>query len=229
MRTLVAGAAVAGVLAACSDADPCAGATTCVRLDVSSAFIETIDQLELDVVYEGLHATTTTGTAGDPVGLPLALSLTLDLPSSPLIHIDLVAAGRLDGRVLAADVASTTVQQGTHAAIDIFLEPIEPCTETALYCGNINGPLGEGQTLYRCTGGIPIFYARCSSGCFPHSGVGGECVGLGRCRDGGTYCGGHALDGDPNVLYVCQSFDGITPRLCPHGCLVHGDGDDACQ
>jgi hypothetical protein len=84
-------------------------------------------------------------------------------------------------------------------------------------------------TLYRCSRGVPTFSARCSDGCSPHYSEGGECVGLGLCRDGGTYCGGHVLDGDPNTLYVCRSLDPTDPTLCPRGCQVRGDGDDACK
>jgi hypothetical protein len=230
-RALLAGAAVAGFLAACSNInmDPCAGAATCVSLDVDSLFVESIDQLELDVVYADLHATTTIGMAGTPVSLPLAIPLTLDLPKSPLIQIELVAAAKLRGALLGAGAASTTVQQGYHGALRIFVEPVDPCTEGAVYCGGTIGILRDGQTLYRCTGGVPIFYARCSSGCSPHFEAQGECFGGGLCRDGGAYCGGHVLDGDPSTLYVCMRFEGTTPTQCPNGCLVRGDGDDACK
>ncbi len=228
-RVLVAGAAVVGLLGACGDADPCAGAATCVELDLESADLKTIDQLELDVVYAGLHATTTTGTTGNSVDLPLAIPLTLDVPGSPLIQVNLIAAGKLGGSVLGLGAGSTSVQQGFHTSMFILLEPASPCTEGALSCGDTIGILGAGSTLYQCTDGVPIFYAPCSFSCSSISHPQAVCLGLGPCQDGGTYCGGHALDGDPRSLYVCQNREGTMPRQCPNGCLVLGDGHDACK
>ena len=238
LRARIAGVAGAGLLAACTQvdlpadpaADPCADVATCVRLDVDSRVILTIDQLELDVVYAGHHATTTTGTVGKTVDLPFSLALTLDLPDPPLIQVDLIAAGKLGGSVLGAAAASTTVQQGHHATGNVFLEPTDPCVEGALYCGGTSsGVDGDLKTLYRCTGGVPIFYAQCSSGCTHLFEPNAVCFGGGLCRDGGTYCGGDLLDGEPNTLYVCSLFAGTNPMPCPAGCVVRGDGNDACR
>jgi len=223
-------AVAAGVVAACSStADPCAGMATCVRLDVDSLGIPEVDQLELDVVYADLHATTTTGTPGQRVSLPFSIPLTIDLPSPLQIPIELVVAGKLGGIVVGADTGSTTVIQGNHAAIAMFLEPVQGCTEGGVYCGGTFDLLRDGETLYRCTGGIPTFYARCSHFCSPHFADDAVCVGAGLCRDGGTYCGGNLLDGDPGTLYVCMGFQGTTPRPCPAGCVIHGDGADTCK
>lgn len=198
-------------------------------LGVDSLVIQTIDQLELDVVYAGHHATITTGTVGKTIDLPSSLPLTLELPGPPLIQVDLIAAGKLGGSVLGLAADSITVQQGHQASARFFLEP-DPCVEGALYCGGTGiGVLADGKTLYRCTGGVPIFYVQCSSGCFPHFEPNAVCTGDGLCRDGGTYCGGHLLDGEPNTLYVCHSFRGTSPMPCPAGCIVRGDGDDACR
>lgn len=226
-----AGATVAACLAACSSTpDPCAGATTCVQVDVISSVIETIDQLELDVVYGGVHATITTGAVGDPRDLPLSTAIILDLPGSSLISIDVVAAGKLGGLVLGGNAVSTTVQPGHQAEAIIYLLPVTPCIEGALYCGGTSSIFADTRTLYRCTGNVPIFYARCSSGCIDSStSDNAECFGSGLCRDGGTYCGGHVVDGDPNTLYVCMNLDATTPTHCPNGCLVRGDGLDACR
>jgi hypothetical protein len=234
-RALIAGMAGAGVLACNHDyasflgADPCAAAGTCVRLEVDSSVIHTIDQLELDVVYAGHHATITTGTVGTTIELPFSFPLKLNLPGSPLIDVDLVLAGKLGGRVIGADAGSTTVQQGYHASVFFLLGPIDPCSEGTLYCGGIPGVFADTRSLYRCTGGVPIFYTECSSGCTDRRDEGGLCYGLGLCRDGGTYCGGHVLDGDPNTLYACHSFKGSVVMQCPAGCVVRGDGDDACR
>ena len=221
-------AAGAGLLAACSSGDVCAGAATCIQLEVDSLGVHAIDQLELDVVYAGVHATTTTGTSGEQVELPLALPIVINLPNVPVIDIDVIAAGRLRRSVIGVDAASTHVQQGYHEMLRVFLFPVSPCTEGALYCGGTSGVLADITSLYRCIEGVPIFYARCGRGCTSYLTDQGECVGGGLCRDGGTYCGGHVLDGDPGVLYVCSDFDGTAPQPCPRGCLVRGDGDDAC-
>lgn len=219
-----------GLLAACSTAgDPCDGAATCVRLDVHGTFVETIDQLTLDVVYGSHHATTTAGTAGELVDLPVTTAIILDLPSSPTIEVDIIAAGKLRGALLGAGAASTTVQQGHQGSMLVLLGTATPCIEGALYCGGTETIFAEFGTLYRCTGGIPIFYAKCSFSCSSLGTANGVCAGRGLCRDGGTYCGGHALDGDPNVLYVCEEFDATAPRRCANGCVVRGDGDDVCR
>jgi hypothetical protein len=222
-------ATLAGLFAACggTDADRCAPGTTCVRLDVDGLTIEAIDQLELDLVYDDHHATITTGTNGTPVRLPISVPITLEL-SSPLIHLEVVAAGRLGGTVLGGGAASTSVQQGYQAALDIFLFPFDPCTEGELYCGG-TFEIEANHALYRCTGGVPIFYARCRLTCFDHLHAQGYCAADGLCSDGGTYCGGHSVDGDPGVLYICSQFRGTAPRRCPQGCVVRGDGNDACQ
>lgn len=231
-RTLLAGPAAAAWLAACGTIggeDPCGDATTCVRVDVDSFVLATIDQLELDVVYGDVHATTTTGAAGVPINLPSSTALILELPSSPLIQIDVVAGGKLGGALLGVDAGSTTVQQGHRATLSIDLQPVKPCTEGAVYCGGTGDIAGQYGALYQCTRGFPIFYAQCKSSCTSNRDEYGECFGTGLCRDGGTYCGGNVLSGDPYTLYVCQDFKGTEPTPCPRGCLVNGDGNDTCR
>jgi hypothetical protein len=213
---------------ACSDSDPCGDATTCVRLEVDAFSIQAIDQLLLDVVYDGHHATTVTGTLGTAIELPLDLPLTFNVPGNQ-IDVDLVAAGKLGGQVVGADATSLTVQSGTHSHESLFLLSARACTEGALYCGGTSDIIAESQSLYRCTGSVPIFYARCSFACTPHFDSGAVCAGSALCRDGGTYCGGHNIDGDPNTLYVCASLRGTNARPCTNGCAIIGDGTDACR
>jgi hypothetical protein len=93
-----------------------------------------------------------------------------------VIDIRVIAAGRLDGRLLGADGAMATVPHGADAAMDVFLERVVPCTEGAVYCGGTPGIVGEIQSLYRCGGGVPIFYMRCSAGCITEAGQ-GVCAG----------------------------------------------------
>ena len=241
-RARLAVAAGAGLLVACTQtdmpgdqpADPCAAAATCVDLEIDSFMFLTIDQLELDVVIDRQHAAgspRTTGTVGQTVDLPTSLHLALDLPGPSPIDVDVIAAGKLNGSVLGTAGRSVTVQQGQQATVGIFLQRADPCVEGELYCGGTDSTAGaDGNTLYRCTGGVPIFYASCSSVCLglhvPHAVCYG---GGGTCRDGGTYCGGDAIDGDPNRLYVCSHSGTMTSMLCPRSCVVRGGGNDACQ
>jgi hypothetical protein len=230
MSLPVLSVSLAATLLGCTgEPDLCGGAQTCIRVDVHSVQIETIDQLELDLVYGSVHTTTTTGVRGTPLDLPVSTALILDLPG-PLIDIQFVAAARLDGNVLGADFARVTVQSGHQSTAFVELSPIEACVEGAIYCDGVGAFYADLGTLYQCDHGVPLYYARCPSACMGFREPGGACYGTGgSCRDAGTYCGGHMVDGDPYTLYVCQSFDGTQPRTCPNGCLVRGDGDDVCQ
>ena len=178
---LIAGAACAGSLAACAHPDACASGATCATLEIEAVGIRSIDQLELDVVYEGRHGNTTIGTAGTPMRLPLTVALRLDLPDSPLIHVSLIAAGKLGGQVLGAGGDTTVVQQGFDVTTLVVMEPFDPCVEGELYCGLSLGILGQDDAvLYRCTGGVPIFFMQCSGGCDLYQGSHGQCRGAAR-------------------------------------------------
>jgi hypothetical protein len=222
-------AAATGALAACPAPDPCEGIPTCVNIRVDGLLIDAIDQLELDLVYAGIHDTLTIGQVGRDVELPIAIPLTIDLPSVSQIAVDVVAAGRRAGSVVGLDFGSTSVLQGFDSDLSLSLFPGTQCTEGAVYCGGTGTVIAESQSLYRCAQGVPIFYARCTTSCSPHFSAPAACVGLGSCRDGGSYCGGHVLDGDPNTLYICSHFEGTSPTPCPAGCAVADDGQDSCR
>ena len=217
-------------LAGCTDDDPCAGATTCVRVDVGSATIATIDQLELDVVYGALHATTTTQAAGGhTTRLPLATAIVLDQAGSEPIAVGVVAAGKLGASVLGTGAGSVTVAPGRHATVQIELSPIDDCNAGALYCGG-DMLAGDPGTLYQCNaGGVPLARGVCSDSCMVRPGKDDVCHGAGGCRDGSTYCGGDKLDGDPGTLYVCMAGAGTAPTPCPRGCVVRSGDDDVCR
>jgi hypothetical protein len=221
---------LAAALAGCiSTPDPCGDATTCVHLDVDSFLIRTIDQLELDLVYGHVHSTTTIGTKGTSIELPVSTALILDLPG-PLIDVSFVAAARLNGKVLGADAQSVSVQSGHQTTAFLHLESFEDCIEGEIYCGGVGTFSADFETLYQCDHGVPLYYAKCPATCSEQGDPGGVCFGSGGlCRDAGTYCGGHKVDGDPFTLYVCQDFRGTQPRTCPNGCLIRNDGDDVCQ
>jgi hypothetical protein len=230
-------AACALTVAACSDDDPCAGAATCVRIDVESAAapgapaIERIDQLELDVVYGDRHATTTTQAAGGrTTELPLATAIVLDVPGTTPVSVGIVAAGKLGASVLGTGAGSTTVAPGHRAAIAIGLSPVADCTAGAPYCGG-DRLAGDPATLYQCNaGGVPIARGVCRNGCLVRPGKDDTCSGgTATCVDGGSYCGGDKLDGDPQTLYTCMAGAGVSPRRCPDGCVVRPSNDDACR
>jgi len=230
-RALLAVAGAAAVLAAChlGPEDRCGAATTCVNVEVNGYPFKEIDQLTFDVVYGTRHANTTID-AGGAISLPTSVPLTFALTDPALIDVELIAAGKLGGRVLGADARSIQLQLGDQISATLLLFSIRACTEGAVYCGGTGDIIAESQTLYRCTGGLPVYYARCAEACSPHFTDHGECVGLGLCSDGGHYCGGNKLDGDPSTLYVCKDFDATAPVLCPSGCVIRGgDGSDACR
>ncbi|MEO7730029.1 MAG: hypothetical protein ABIY55_03585, partial [Kofleriaceae bacterium] len=215
-------ALVALVLAGCGADDPCAGVETCVRLEVSSATIARIDQLELDVVYGAAHATTTTQAAGGrTTALPLASAIVLDVAGEAPLAVGVVAAGKLGASVLGTGAASVTVAHGEHAEIVIELSPIEDCNAGTLYCGG-DKLAGDPQTLYQCNaGGVPIARGVCADGCLVRPAKADVCrASAGTCKTGSSYCGGDKLDGDPRTLYLCQAGVGTSPVGCANGCVV---------
>jgi len=222
--------ALAWLVAACSDDDPCAGADTCIRLDVDSATVERIDHLELDVVYGARHATTTTqATEGHLTALPLSTAIVLEDTGGDPVVVGIVAAGKLGGNVLGTGAASTTIAPGRHATVELELSPTEDCSAGARYCGG-DMLAGDPRTLYQCNaGGVPIARGRCPGDCVVRPGKDDVCRGDGGvCRDGGSYCGGDKLDGDPQTLYLCMAGVAAAATPCPGGCLVRASDDDVC-
>jgi hypothetical protein len=211
---------------------------TCLRVEVASASgsagaapIAKIDQLELDVVYGDHHATTTTqAPGGRTTGLPLTTAIVFDLTDSGAVRVGVVAAGKLGASVLGTGAASTTVEPRHHAELQIELSPTVACNAGALYCGG-DRLAGDPDTLYQCNaGGVPIARGVCSAGCAVRPGKDDVCSASGGpCRDGGSYCGGDKLDGDPRTLYVCLAGAGTAPKLCADGCLIRNNDDDACR
>jgi hypothetical protein len=218
-------------LTSCADDDPCAGIATCVRVNVRSATVAAIDQLELDILYGDRHATTTTqADGGRTTHLPLATAIALDVPGSDPLAVGIVAAGKLGSMVLGTGAGSAMLAPRDHAVIDIELAAVADCTAGALYCGG-DKLAGAPDTLYQCnTGGVPIARGACPGDCFVRPGKDDACRGVGgTCRDGSTYCGGDKLDGDPQALYLCMAGVGTAPRLCANGCVVRPSDDDVCR
>lgn len=215
------------LLAACGRDDPCAEvAGTCVTLEVEAPGIDRIDQLELDLLYDGVHATTTStvnGAATFPIAL--AVKIAFDAP----LHLGIVAAGKLAGRVLVTGAGATDLAPGQHATISLGLAAPESCTSGAFYCGG-DKVAGDPQTLYQCNGGgVPLARGRCLDTCSVTPAVDDTCRGDGTCVDGGFYCGGDKLDGDPQRLYRCMGGVGVSSISCTNGCTVNTGTDDLCR
>jgi hypothetical protein len=230
LAVIARAAAAAALLAACSasEPDPCGDAATCLRLNINGLLIDSIDQLELDVVIGGTtHSTVTTGMPGQLVSLPTSTSIKLAIPL-PVISVDLIAAGRRAGVVVGLDGASAMVFGGDHHSVDLFLSSAFRCTEGELSCGYGVGLSGQPNWIYRCTDQVPIFDARCMRSCSGSFGSEVTCFDTG-CAEGGHYCGGDKLDGDPHTLYICNQSRGTLPMRCPHSCVVTANGNDRCD
>jgi hypothetical protein len=233
MSAMTRGLVAALLVASCSSGsdDPCAGAATCVRIDVVSQTVAAIDQLELDVVYGERHATTTTQAAGGRrTPLPLSTAIVLDITDDPELSVGVVAAGKLGASVLGTGAASAIVAPGEHAAIVLELSPVDDCVAGSFYCGG-DRLAGDPQTLYQCNaGGVPIARGVCGAGCFVRPTRDDVChASAGGCEDGGSYCGGDRLEGDPQTLYICMAGVGTSPTKCPAGCAVRDGDDDVCR
>ncbi len=227
-----AGLAAAIALAACGgDDDPCAGVETCVRVDVRSTSVTAIDQLELDILYGALHATTTTeAPGGHTTQLPLSTAIVLDLPGAAPLAVGVVAAGKLGATVRGTGAATAMLAPGGHATIELELAPIDVCTAGAFYCGG-DRLAGDPATLYECNaGGVPHARGLCAGGCVVNPGMDDACAGAGgTCIDGSAYCGGDKLAGDPQTLYTCSNGAGTSPKRCAAGCVVRPGSDDLCR
>ena len=205
-------------LASCGDSDPCDGVSgRCLALHVESASVERIDQLELDVLYGTLHDTVT--TSDGVVDLPVVTAV--KLPGSGTIDVGVVAAGKLSGMVLGTGAAQATLAAGAHAEMLIELAPVVMCVADSFYCGG-DKIAGDPDVLYLCNGGgVPLARGTCINGCVQRQLDDDLCAaGPTRCTDGGFYCGGDQLGGDPQSLYRCSAGAGIDRMVCPDGCVI---------
>lgn len=215
-------------LAACGTDGPCDDRPgACIAVTVEGD-IARIDQLEVDLLYGGLHRTTSTRpTGGGTTGLPLELAIEIELTSET--EVGIVAAGKLSGNVLGTGSASTTLDVKLHTTLSLVLAAPDACTAGALYCGG-DKVAGDPGTLYQCNGGgVPLARGACLGDCASRPGADDTCRGIGTCMEGGAYCGGDKLDGDPQVLYRCTAGAGTNPRTCADGCIVNPGLDDRCR
>ena len=217
-------------LAACSDPDPCAGLGACVRLHVQSSTVDRIDTLELDIVYGTRHATTSTQAGGgEVVDLPLVTGV--EVATTEAVRVGIVAAGKRSGNVLGTGAGVAMLDPGEHADLTIDLAPVATCKAGSRYCGG-DKLAGDSSTLYACnSGGVPLARGVCPGACLVQLSDDDVCAAVGgTCTDGGKYCGGDKLPGDPQTLYVCAQGAGTQPMTCADGCVVAPAGsNDHCR
>jgi len=229
--TRFAALAVVTAAVACGDPAPCDDvAGTCLAVHVSSSTIDTIDQLDLDVLYGLRHDVGHTQLEGGrAVSLPVDTALLFDEPTASL-EVGVVAGGKLAGNLLGTGAASATLAPGEHATLAIVLAPPATCQDAAFYCGG-DQLAGDPDTLYQCdVGAVPQARGRCVHGCTINPADDDACAGGPEtCIEGGFYCGGNEVAGDPRTLYTCSGGVGTAPQVCTVACLVMPPGDDdAC-
>lgn len=215
------------LVTACGDDDPCDGkAGACLSLHVDGD-LDTIDQLELDLLYGGIHSTVTTQRAGTTTAPPLVVAIELELSSRT--HVGVVAAGKLGGNVLGTGATAVELDAGEHRTVEITLAPPDTCTAGSFYCGG-DKLAGDPQTLYQCNaGGVPLARGRCRTACTVRPAADDACTDTQTCQEGGFYCGGDKLAGDPQSLYTCTGGVGTNRRVCSDGCVVNPSSDDTCR
>ncbi|HEY5927525.1 MAG TPA: hypothetical protein VIV11_37835 [Kofleriaceae bacterium] len=220
--------ALLALLTACGGSDPCDAITgRCIALQVESATVDRIDQLELDVLYGDRHGTAT--TSDGVVELPLTTAI--EVQGSGSLPVGIVAAGKLAGVVLGTGAAQTTSEPGARVDVTIELAPTGDCEAGGYYCGG-DKLAGDADTLYQCNGGgVPLARGRCMHGCTVRPTLDDQCEGgSAACIEGGYYCGGDKLAGDPQSRYRCTGGVGADRMICPDGCVVAPPGeDDYCR
>lgn len=215
-------------LVGCGSSDPCEDVSRrCIALHVDSETIERIDHLELDVLYGVHHGTVT--TSDGIADLPVITAI--ELPGTGALDVGVVAAGKLAGTVLGTGAAQTSVAAGAHVELSIELVPPVQCTAGAFYCGG-DKLAGDPDVLYQCNGGgVPLARGTCINGCSVRPTADDQCAaGDTPCIEGGFYCGGDKLAGDPQSLYRCMGGVGVDRMVCSDGCVIAPPmNDDYCR
>lgn len=221
-------AAILSLVTACSEPSPCENVPgACIQLRVESTSVDRIDQLELDVRYNDRHGTKT--TSDGVVELPVITSI--ELPGDAALDVGVVAAGKLAGVVLGTGAAQAMLAEGAHVDLTLELSPVADCQAGAFYCGG-DKLAGDASTLYQCNGGgVPLARGKCLHGCTVMPAQDDACAaGPDVCKDGGFYCGGDKLAGDPQSLYRCNAGVGVDRMDCTDGCVIAPAGsDDHCR
>ena len=127
-------------------------------------------------------------------------------------------------------VVSATGGQGGDAidAGDTGPDVIDPdaCTPKHHYCGG-HVVAGVSTKLYICNDdGSASILESCAHGCLVRPKPNDD---LCRCFEGGFYCGGDHIEGDPTTLYRCnKDGSGTLYEHCTKGCIVSPGKDDVC-
>jgi hypothetical protein len=221
------------VVAACDAGDPCDDvAGTCATLHVESAVVDAVDQLELDVLYNDVHATLASQPGGGgTAGLPVVLGI--ELGAAGEIDLGVVAAGKLGGTVLGTGaVRVRAIAAGDHASLKIVLAapPVPACEPGGFYCGGTKLS-GDSDTLYKCNGGgVPLARGACKIECVEQPPIDDGCLDIaGPCVENALYCGGDKLVGDPRSLYRCMGGRGTRIKECQNGCRINPGANDDCN
>lgn len=224
-------AAVATI--ACGDTtQPCADISgRCIALHVLSEDIDQIDQLEIDALYGETHDTfALQSTGGQLAALPWQVAVQFEVPADRL-RIGLVAAGKRSGVVLGAGAVASELGDDEQIDLMLTLSPPGDCVAGGFYCGG-DKLAGLPDTLYECNGGgVPLARGVCAFGCVVDPGRDDGCsAGDETCVEGGFYCGGDKVVGDPRTLYRCEGGQGVDGVECADGCVVAPAGtDDHCR
>jgi hypothetical protein len=212
-------------LASCTTTDPCDGIDgMCVTLHVSSPTVGAIDQLELDLSWGDHHGTTTLEPGGTAT-LPLVTAVAI-AGTAPRLAV--VGAGKLSGQVLGTGANATPLAD--RATLELVLADPGTCVGGAHYCGG-DKLAGMADTVYECNGGgVPIARGACAAGCTTRPTLDDACAAArGTCVDGGLYCGGDKLAGDPQTLYRCSGGAGTVAMECATACAINAGSDDSCR
>lgn len=106
-----------------------------------------------------------------------------------------------------------------------------PCVVGGYYCGGERLP-GDPRSLYRCDeGGAGTLTSTCATSCIvAPPGRDDACSAPPTCVVGGRYCGGDKVNGDPNVLYRCNTGGALSVvERCAKGCQINPNDDDTCR
>lgn len=127
----------------------------------------------------------------------------------------------------AADAATNTARPTPTSAPDGRVA----CVEGGYYCGG-ERLTGDSRSLHRCNkDGSGTLTTTCATSCIvAPPGKDDACSAAPSCVVNGTYCGGDKVNGDPNVLYRCNSGNTISVvRRCANGCQINKNDDDTCK
>jgi hypothetical protein len=148
------------------------------------------------------------------------------------IEVSVVAAGKLDGAVLGTGVAWIDLVPGSHGALTLHLAAnTGDCIPGGLYCGGDKLD-GVPDRLYRCNAsGVPTSRGECLAGCVVRADADDQCRAHNApCVEGGFYCGGDKVVGDPQTLYRCDAGAPVKVETCTQACVVMPPGmDDECR